>query len=339
MGSFVLKSFEFRREREAAWAELERLVARVESVGLRALTEPELRRLPILYRSALSSLSVARAISLDKNVVTYLESLSARAYVCVYAPKRGFFDAALEFVTARFPALVYRMRGALWLAIGMLLLGTAVGLVVTLADPERFYSFVEAGMAGGRGPTSTKEELEEVLRGTGGGSDLTFFASFLFTHNAKIGLMCVALGFLAAVPVVLLVFVNGLTLGAMIAIHQPKGLALDFIAWVLPHGVTELLAVCLCGAAGITIGRAIVFPGRLRRVDNLARLGREAGGVVVGAVGLFFLAALLEGYFRQLVHGTLPRLVVASLTLVGWSVYFARGKRAAAELDAKGKAP
>lgn len=339
MSTFVLRSFEFRREREAAWIELERLVLRIEQGGLDALTEPELRRLPILYRSALSSLSVARAISLDKNVVTYLESLSARAYVCVYAPKKSFFSAAREFVTHRFAALVYRMRGALWLAIAMLLLGTAVGYVVTLADPERFYAFVDAGMAGGRGPTSTKEELEEVLRGTGGGTDLTFFASFLFTHNAKIGLMCVALGFLAAVPVVLLVFVNGLTLGAMIAIHEPKGLALDFIAWVLPHGVTELLAVCLCGAAGITIGRAIVFPGRLRRVDNLARLGREAGGVVVGAVGLFFLAALLEGYFRQLVHDTPTRLVVATLTLVGWTAYFLRGRRASLELAQRGEGP
>ncbi len=337
MAGYSLKSFEFRKEREAAWTELEALVGRIESSGIDALREPELRRLPILYRSALSSLSVARAISLDKNVVSYLESLAARAYVCVYAPKRTFFSVVREMVTLRFPATVYKLRGALWLAIGMLVLGTLVGLAVTLADPERFYAFVDAGMAGGRGPTSTREELQAVLNDTAPPSSLTVFASFLFTHNAKIGLTCVAVGFLAAVPVLLLMFVNGMTLGAMVAIHYPKGLTVDFLAWIFPHGVTELLAVCLCGAAGLTIGRAIVFPGKLRRIDNLAQQGREAGGMVVGAVFLFFIAALLEGYFRQLVHDTTPRAIVALITLFFWIGYFGQGKQALQKLEARGQ--
>ncbi|MCA9513651.1 MAG: hypothetical protein KC635_01795, partial [Myxococcales bacterium] len=63
MAQFTLKSFEFRREREAQWRELEQLVDRVEGRGLGALSAEELHRLPSLYRAALSSLSVARAIS------------------------------------------------------------------------------------------------------------------------------------------------------------------------------------------------------------------------------------------------------------------------------------
>jgi uncharacterized membrane protein SpoIIM required for sporulation len=335
MASYTLKSFEFRREREASWTELEELVARVERQGVSALTEDELRRLPLLYRGALSSLSVARAISLDKNLLAYLEGLAARAYVCVYSPKRRFLEEALAFVRTRFPALVYGMRRALLLSTALLVAGTLVGLALTMLDPERFYSFVDEGMAGGRGPTSTREELLRVLRDGGGDASgaLTLFASFLFTHNAKIGLSCFALGFLAGVPVLLLLFTNGLTLGAMIAIHAQKGLAPEFLAWVFPHGVTELLAVCLCGAAGLTVGQSLVFPGRRRRLDSLARRGREAGAVAVGAVLLFFLAALLEGYFRQIVHEVAPRALVAITTAALWTLYFAaRGRAAARQL-------
>jgi uncharacterized membrane protein SpoIIM required for sporulation len=328
MAAFTLKSFEFRRERESSWRELDDLVTRIEQGGITALREDELRRLPLLYRGALSSLSVARAISLDKNVVIYLESLAARAYVCVYSTNRRWGEAVLAFFTTRFPALVWGMRRSLWVAGAVMILGVVVGFAMTAAEPERFYSFVDPAMAGGRGPSSTREELASVLRSTGGdeGGALTAFASFLFTHNAKIGMLCLVLGFLAGVPVLLLLFINGLTLGAMIAVHWHKDLTIEFLTWVMPHGVTELLAVCLCGAAGLVVGHSLVFPGEHRRLDSLAARGREAGAVVIGAVMLFFIAALIEGFFRQLVHDVVPRAVLSLLTLAGWIVYFARGR-------------
>ena len=84
-----LKSTEFRKEREASWRELERLVDRCERKGIRSLEAAELARLPVLYRATVSSLSVARAISLDRNLVEYLEALSTRAYSSVYGVRRG----------------------------------------------------------------------------------------------------------------------------------------------------------------------------------------------------------------------------------------------------------
>lgn len=337
MKLYTVKSYEFRQEREKKWLELEDLVAQVESRGVESLTDDELYRLPALYRAALSSLSVARAISLDRNVIDYLESLAARAYFCVYGTRRRGWEAVLEFLSRGFPRMVVELRWALAASWAIMLLGVACGFALTMDDPERYYAFVEAGMAGGRGPTSTRAELLSVLKSgdehSGGG--LTVFASFLFSHNAKIGMTCFALGFLAGVPVVLLLFINGLTLGAMLAIHTTKGLTLEFLMWILPHGVTELLAVCLCGAAGFAVGQALVFPGRHGRLQNLAERGRTAGGVVLGSVLLFLIAAIIEGYFRQLVHDIPTRAALAGLTAVLWVLYFARGRRRAAETDAR----
>src|SRR5262245_5317817 len=83
----VLKSSQFRKGREDGWRELEDLVGRVEKRGARALSLDELQRLPILYRAAVSSLSVARTIALDRNLLLYLENLSLRAFLVVYGPR------------------------------------------------------------------------------------------------------------------------------------------------------------------------------------------------------------------------------------------------------------
>src|SRR5690606_1421164 len=131
------------------------------------------------------------------------------------------------------------------------------------------------------------------------GGALAAFSSFLFTHNARIGLLCLALGAVAGLPVFVLTFSNALVLGAFSALFTGRGLGLDFWGWVLPHGVTEILALLLCGAAGLTLGRAMVFPGRLSRLDELARTGRAVAPIGVGAVLLFFAAGLVEGVFRQ----------------------------------------
>ncbi len=318
-----LKSVEFRKERERTWLDLERLVGKVDREGIARLTAPELSRLPALYRATVSSLSVARAISLDRNVVAYLESLAARAYFCVYGPKRRLRDALREFLSVRFPAVVRRLKWHIAAAGAVLVLGTVAGLALTLADPERFDAFVGEEMAQGRGPAASTEELRQVLyRSEGAVTVLTLFATFLFTHNARIGMLCFALGFAAGLPAFILLLLNGLMLGAFAALYQGRGLAVEFWAWVLPHGVTEMLAVVLCGGAGFAVAERLVFPGRHGRLASLAEGGREAGVVAIGAVLLFFVAGLIEGLFRQLVSNVGLRYLVVVVTTAFWIAYF-----------------
>ena len=307
-----LRSAAFRAEREASWRELEALVGRIEKGGVRALSPAELTRLPSLYRAALSSLSVARAISLDRNVLDYLEALSGRAYLAVYGTRRHLREALADFFVRRFPRAVRAHAWHVAIAAALLLLGLVTGYALTAADAERFYAFVDPAYAQGRGPASSTESLREVLYdGKGAAGLLQTFAMFLFQHNARIGLAAFAVGFAGAVPTGLLLFSNGLVMGAFGALYGGRGLGLEFWAWVLPHGVTELTAVALCGAAGLALGQALLFPGREERLAGLARRGREAGVVALGAVALFFVAAVIEGIFRQLVHAVPVRYAVA----------------------------
>lgn len=320
--AFTLKSAQFRKEREQAWRELEGLLAQVEKSGIASLSAAELNRLPVLYRSAVSSLSVASAISLDKNLLDYLTALVGRAYICVYGTKRRAGDAIAEFFRLHFPGVVRRYLGFVAFSIALVVLGVLTGYQMTMADPERYYSFVSEDMAQGRTPAAPTKELRDVLY-SGGDGPLAVFASFLFTHNSKVGMLCFALGFAAGVPVVFLLFSTGLMLGAMAALYASRGLGAEFWAWILPHGVTEIGAVCLCGAAGMVLGMCVVFPGRHTRLRNLALKGREVSLLAVGAVVMFFMAGLIEGFFRQLVQDVTLRWSLAAVTLVFWTWYFA----------------
>ena len=320
-----MRSVEFRREREGSWLELEALLERADRGGLGALPPADLERLPALYRGALSSLAVARAISLDRALLSYLEGLSARAYFRVYGRKGSLTEAAGDFLLRGFPRALRASLVHLVIAALLMVAGAATGYELTASDVTLFEALVDESYAGGRSPYSTTAELRAVLYQEG--SALAVFAMFLFTHNARIGLVAAGLGVVAGLPTVLLLFVNGVTLGAFAALYDSRELGTEFWAWVLPHGVTELAAVAVCGAAGLAIGESLLFPGRRSRLRSAAERGRAVAPLILGAVLMFFVAGLIEGIFRQTVHATGARLAVAAITALSWMAYVALAGR------------
>lgn len=324
----LLKSYRFRVEREGTWRELDGLIARAERHGLHSLDADELARVPRLYRACMSSLSVARSISLDANLLAYLESLSLRAYFVVYGVRANLGQVLARFFRRDFPTAVRRTRWSIALAAFLLLVGVATGWAVTEEEPAWFEAFVSPAMAQGRTPDATREDLAKTIFDKPEAADqLTAFATFLFTHNARIGMLCFALGAAFGVPVVLLLFYNGLTIGAICAVFAGKDLTVEFLAWLAIHGTTELAAIVLCGAAGFHLGGAMINPGRRTRLTALRETGRTATILMVGAVVMLLVAAVLEGFGRQLIIDTTTRMAVGCTMLVLWLTYFAVGGR------------
>ena len=93
------------------------------------------------------------------------------------------------------------------------------------------------------------------------------------------------------------------------------------------HGTTELYAILLAGAAGLHVGRAMVFPGSLSVLDAAAAAGRRAATVMVGVVMMLIVAALLEAFARQLVDTSLGRLAIGLFMLVFWTAYLFAWRR------------
>jgi uncharacterized membrane protein SpoIIM required for sporulation len=323
----VLKSREFRKGREEGWRELEDLVRRVEGRGVRSLSLDELERLPILYRAALSSLSVSRTIALDRNLLLYLENLALRAYLAVYGPLVSPIEGLRKFFVYDLPEAVRAARWHILIVTVALLAGVAVGFILTVQDEAWFSSFMPAEMAGGRGPSSTAAYLRDkelFAPWPGPVEAFGIFANVLFSHNTAIGLMSFGLGLAAGIPTLILVVYQGLNLGAFVALHYDRGLTIECLGWLSIHGTTELGALVLLSAGGLVIADKILFPGRYSRIENLALHGRQAAQMAVGGVLMLFVAGVLEGGFRQLVQSTPLRFAIGMAMGALWLVYYSR---------------
>lgn len=323
----LLKSQRFRRAREDDWRRLERLMDKAEKGSMSRLTDAEILAIPILYRSTLSALSVARETSLDQDLIGYLETLAARAYFFVYGSRSTLQDRLGGFFSTDWPAAVRGLWRETLVSAGLMLFGALVAGWLVTVEPEWFYAFVPGDMAGGRDPAASTESLRATLDGTEDAQGLSVFATFLFTHNAQVAILAFALGFALCLPTGLLVLYNGATLGAFVALFMSRGLGVEVGGWLLIHGVTELFAIVLAGAAGLRIGWSVAFPGRRRRLDAAMEAGRRAGIVMGGVVVMLLLAGLLEGFGRQLITDTSLRYAVAATTAVIWGAYFYAPRR------------
>lgn len=327
--SDLLKSQRFRRAREDDWRRLERLMDKAEKGSAAKLTDAEILAVPVLYRSTLSALSVARETSLDQGLIEYLETLSARAYFFVYGSRATLQDRLTAFFRQDWPMSVRGLWRETLVSAGLMVLGALVGGWLVMHEPEWFYAFVPGDLSGGRDPAASTETLRATLDGVEDAGGLSVFAAFLFTHNAQVALLAFALGFALCVPTGLLILYNGATIGAFFALFAGRGLGVELGGWLLIHGVTELFAVILAGAAGLRIGWSVAFPGRKRRLDAAVEAGRTAGVAMGGVVVMLLFAGLLEGFGRQLIVDTGLRYAVAATTALLWGLYFYAPRREA----------
>ena len=318
----LLSSRRFRVEREADWRRLEELLDRVTSRSARVLTDAELLELPRAYRATLSALSVARATSLDQSMIDYLESLSTRAYYFIYGSRSTAGDRIAAFFLNDWPKSVRAIGRETLVAIAVSIAAAIVAYVLVMSDPDWFYSFIPEQFNDGRNPAATTEDLRRTLYHDGDESGLSTFATFLFTHNARVALFAFALGFAFCLPTIFLLAYNGLILGAFIALYAGRGLGFELGGWLLIHGVTELFAIMIAGAAGLRIGWALANPGDVTRLAAAAAASRRVAPAVIGVVIMLLVAGLLEGFGRQLITSDTLRYVVAATSGAVWISYF-----------------
>ena len=312
----------FRADREDDWARLESILDRVERKSPKALDDDDLFALPVLYRATLSSLSVARATSLDRGMIDYLEGLSLRAYLYIYGIERGIGTRIAQFFLIDWPAAIRAIWIETLVAFALLAAGTAAGFFLVQSDPAWFNALMPGDMGDGRGPEASAQALKAVIYSTDGNNFLGPFAAQLFTHNSQISLLCFALGFAFGVPTMMLVIYNGAMIGALMQVYVAKGLGLELTAWLSIHGTTELYAIILSAAAGMRIGTAIAFPGAKSRMSAARDAGQLGATTMIGVVIMLAVAGLLEGFARQLVNTETLRFAIGGTMMVFWLSYF-----------------
>jgi uncharacterized membrane protein SpoIIM required for sporulation len=319
----------FRAAREPEWRRLEDILTTAEKRSIKALDDEDLLALPILYRGALSSLSVARETSLDLELINYLEGLCARAYFFVYGVRTSAGSRLASFFTRDWPLAIQSLWRETLVSVALTLIGAIAGYLLVSHDPDWYASFVSPDLANGRDFGATTQFLEDSLYDSPGASGLSFFATFLFTHNSQVAMLAFALGFAFGVPTLMLLIQNGAMLGAILALYASRGLGGEMGGWLIIHGSTEMYAIILAGAAGFRIGWSVVFPGEETRLDAATRAGRTSALAMAGVVVMLACAGLLEGVGRQVILNDYTRYAIGLGLLLLWLAYFYLPRRRA----------
>lgn len=320
--SAALRSDRFRLEREGEWRRLEDIVKRMEGGGLRRIADEDLLALPTLYRTAASSLSVARETSLDAATLAYLESLVQRAWFQVYGPRQGFTRWLRGFLLGGWSRAVRAIWLDICIALFVMVAGTVVGWLLVSRNEEWYYRLVPSGFLDTRVPGASREVLLKSLGTEESAAGLSTFAAQLFSNNSAVCILSFALGFAFGIPSLMLLVHNMAVLGAMLWLFNGQGLVVEFAAWLSVHGTTEIFGILLSGAAGLHIGRAMAFPGNRPVLDAAAEAGRRSALVMVGVVIMMIIAAILEAFPRQLVEGATDRFIIGGSMLTFWLSYF-----------------
>jgi len=311
----------YRRE----WEELETLVALARK-SIRRMTPEQLSRLDVLYRRTTSHLAQVATRTTDHALIQYLNDLTASAHAIIYLPPRQRNLSKLpRFLALGFSQSVVRLWKYHAAAAALMILGAVIAYLSVYQDSSNAYALLIGDES--RHPGASREQLLEILRSGREGPDAQkfHFASFLFSHNLKVGILSLAVGALAGIPTVLLILYNGLMLGAFAAIHHQAGLGAEFWAWVLPHGITELGAIALCGGVGLRIGQAVIRPGLYTRSESLRLAGDEAIKTLLGVAVMLLCAAFIESYLRQSHLSQSGRYTFAIGSALFWGIYFACG--------------
>ena len=252
---------------------------------------------PAAYRALCGQLALARERRYGPNLVERLNRLVLRGHHELYGAAAPSTEGFLHFVRAGFPAVVRREWRTIALA-SLLFFGPLFGLILAIQFFPEFASVVV--------PSDQLREMEQMyspanahLGRRAAASAFEMFGFYVW-NNVRIGFQTFAGGVLAGLGTLAFLLFNGVFIGAVIGHLTQVGLGPQIWSFVAGHSAFELGAIAVSGAAGLKLGAALLAPGARTRKLALVEEGRIAFRLMGGAALMFFVAAIVEGFWSPL---------------------------------------
>ena len=288
------------------WEELEGFLEILEREPARGLELERIKRFHYLYQRTSADLAKIMTFSSQPEVGRYLEALVERAYAEIHETREKPYRLnPRQWFLGTLPRTFRRRLGAFWLALAVTLAGCAFGGLAVSLDPEAkqaLMPFEHLRLDPSERVAQEEGMDEDRLRGR-----KARFSAFLMTHNIKVSISALALGMTLGVGTLIVLFGNGVVLGAVALDYILAGEARFLLGWLLPHGVVEIPAILLAGQAGLILAGALI--GRGRPDSMKERLRKVSGDLVtlIFGVALFLVwAGFIEAFLSQYHEPTIP---------------------------------
>jgi uncharacterized membrane protein SpoIIM required for sporulation len=315
----ILNVQKFITERRPDWEEFEAMLRHLEDDSRQHRFDvAEVRRFHYLYERIAADLTKLSAYAVEPQTRSYLESLVARGFGEMHGNARRLplIRSLINLVTA-FPRAVRRHFAVFLMVLaifgtGMVFGGLALALDETakpvlmpfphlLGDPSERVAEEEA--------TAADEDPMESGKST--------FSAYLMTHNTKVAIFTLALGMTFGIGTGILLFYNGVIIGAVMMDYVLAGESVFLAGWLLPHGSVEIPAILLAGQGGLLLGRTLLFArGRKSMGQRLQEIRADLVVLTSGVAALLIWAGIIESFMSQYHEPILPYAVKISFGII-----------------------
>lgn len=300
---------QFIEKNKKQWEELENLL------DLK-VKDPD--KLHDLFVKVSSDLAYASTFYPKRSVRAYLNQLTQRVFDSMekkktewsYAPIKNFFQNIL-------PTEMYASRKALLSSFIVFTIALLIGVVSTANDPsfpkiilgERYIEMTEKNIDN-NDPMAVYKDSEQA----------DMFLQ-ITVNNIRVSFLCFILGIFGALGTIIVLFSNGIMLGAFQYYFYSKGLFMESFLTIWIHGTIEISAIIIAGAAGIVLGNGLLFPSTYDRGTSIQMAAKRAVRIIIGTLPLFVIAGFLESFVTR--YTGMPTFL--KVAIIGLSLLFILG--------------
>lgn len=257
-------------------------------------------------------LSYARTFYPNRSVRLYLNGIAQQIFRDVYKNKRVRWQKLLDFWTTDLPATMYMIRKDLLIATLIFFGAVLIGVFSTIQDPdfvnvilgEDYVQMTEENIAKGD-PMAVYKDSDEIT--------MFFYITF---NNLRVALMSFVMGALFCVGSIFVSLYNGIMVGSFQYFFYSKDVLIDSLFAIWLHGTLEISAIVIATAAGITMGKGLLFPNTLSRLESFQISARRGLKVMVGLIPIIILAGFIESFLTR--YTEMPLLIRGALILMSF---------------------
>jgi uncharacterized membrane protein SpoIIM required for sporulation/uncharacterized RDD family membrane protein YckC len=320
------------------WKDFSTALSAAQRKGLRAMSPEEVSRLVSLYREVSTDLARLRTASEseDQDAIFYVSRLLGAGHNFLYRQRSLSVRDVWRFLSISVPREVrhsvrYVMAGVLFLFGPMLITYVAVVRHPELEQRLNPPGMIDRVIEDAHGDSLGKHEYVAIKD-----FERPVMASSIIANNVQVTYGVFAFGITAGIVTLLMLILNGMGIGAAMALYTNHGVFHLIRDFVIAHGVLELSAICIAAGGGFLLAMALLLPGTHTRREALVINGRRAIRLITASTLMLLAAGTIEGLISP--RTDVPFAVKASVsaaTAVLLVFWFSRGRGDEEELAAE----
>lgn len=326
-----MNSKQFIQTHRDDWKQLEQLTKQFSKKRKKDLSSTVIHQFDMYYQKAAQNLSYSQTYFPNEEITNYLNQLVTQAHNILYRAEHSSWKQVRTFLTEKFIALLIEQWKAIVIAMLLFIFGGLASFLAVTNDPLHLYSILPTEMAQS---IMSPGELEANVNADA--IDASLFSAQIMTNNIQVAILAFAGGITFGILTVYLLVYNGVIVGALAGLFWHSGNSYVFWAYILPHGVIELIAIFIAGGAGLLMGYKLCVPGNLTRKYQLKKNTLRSVQLLLGSIPLFVIAAFIEGFITPADLSLELKYAVAALTALAFLAYMLYGFHKNEKLEIKG---